>query len=91
MPERGRQPALADSPPSEDRLTDYDQAHLPDYLRLLDADREAAPWTEVVRIVLGIDPAREPERARQVYKSHLARARWIAGHGYRDILRGTRP
>ena len=87
MPERGRQPAVADSAPSEDRLTDYDEAHLPDYLRLLDADREAAPWTEVARLVLGIDPAQEPERARRVYDSHLARARWIADHGYRDMLR----
>ena len=87
MPERRRQPAVADSAPSEDRLTDYDEAHLPDYLRLLDAEREAAPWTEIVRLVLGIDPAQEPERARRVYDSHLARARWIAERGYRDMLK----
>ncbi|MBV9583358.1 MAG: DUF2285 domain-containing protein [Alphaproteobacteria bacterium] len=87
MPDRARRPMLADSAPSEDRLTEYDQAHLPEYLRLLDADRDAAPWTEVVHIVLGIDPRNEPERARRAYDSHLARARWIADHGYHDILR----
>jgi hypothetical protein len=33
------------------------------YLRLLDADAEGADWREVARIVLHIDPDREPERA----------------------------
>ena len=42
---------------------------------LLDADAEGADWRQVARIVLHIDPDREPDRARQAFESHLARAR----------------
>ena len=42
-------------------------------------------WLE---FVLHIDPDREPVRARNAFDSHLARARWMADHGYRDLLRG---
>ncbi len=59
------------------------------YLRLLDADAEGADWTEVARIVLHIDPFDEPERARGAWESHLARAKWMTEHGYRDLLRGN--
>jgi hypothetical protein len=59
------------------------------YLRLLDADAEGTDWTEVTRIVLRIDPFREPERARGAWESHLARAKWMTQHGYRDLLRGN--
>jgi hypothetical protein len=52
-------------------------------MRLLDADAEGADWREVARIVLDIDPEREPDRTRQAFESHLARARW----GYRHLLR----
>jgi hypothetical protein len=38
-----------------------------------------------VRIVRHTD--REPDRARQAFESHLARARWMANEGYRDLLR----
>jgi uncharacterized protein (DUF736 family) len=58
------------------------------YLRLLDADAEGADWREVARVVLHIDPDREPDRARHAFDSHLARAKWMTEHGYRDLLRG---
>ena len=41
-------------------LTGYDERHAVTYLRLLDADAEGADWREVAKIVLHIDPAREP-------------------------------
>ena len=66
----------------------YDQEHLVTYLRLLDADAEGADWREVARIVLHIDPDREPDRARHAFDSHLARAKWMTEHGYRHLLRG---
>ncbi|WP_431014534.1 DUF2285 domain-containing protein [Bradyrhizobium pachyrhizi] len=72
------QPGVANEPPFESELTAYDEAHVVTYWRMLDADAEGADWREVSRIVLGVDPEREPDRARQVYDSHLARARWIA-------------
>ena len=33
-----------DQPPDKHHLTSYDEAHLVDYLRLLDAQAEGAPW-----------------------------------------------
>jgi hypothetical protein len=87
-----KQPALdpdvADVAPNESVLTTYDEQHLVTYWRLLDAEAAGADWKEVARIVLHIDPDREQVRARNAFDSHLARARWMADHGYRDLLRG---
>ncbi|MBB4398873.1 hypothetical protein GGD62_008021 [Bradyrhizobium sp. ERR14] len=79
---------VADLAPAEPVVTLYDYTHLVTYWRLLDANKEGADWREVSRIVLRIDPAREPQRARQVYDSHLARAKWMSAEGYRHLLRG---
>ena len=76
-----------DRPPDGARLTSYDERHLATYIRLLDADEEGADWQEAVRIIFGLDPDREPERARIVHDSHLARALWMTQAGYRDLLR----
>lgn len=75
-----------DRPPHGDKLTDYDERHLPTYLRLLDAADDGADWREAVRIIFGLDPIDEPDRARLVYDSHLARARWMTQTGYRHLL-----
>lgn len=80
-------PDFLDEPPVDDRVTEYDRAHLVTYLRLLDADADDADWEEAVEIIFGIDPRRDRERARRIHRSHLARARWMTEHGYRDLLR----
>jgi hypothetical protein len=80
---------FADEPPQGGNLTEYDREHLTLYLRLLDAAKEGTEWTEVVRIVFGLDPNQDGERARRVHDSHLARARWITKHGYHDLLRSA--
>ena len=82
-------PPIADTVPFVDGITDYDRLHLVTYLRLLDAAADGADPAEVAQIVLGIDPISEPERARRVHASHLARARWMTEHGYRHLLLGT--
>ena len=84
-------PDVADVAPTEPALTGYDEEHLVTYLRLLDAEAEGADWREVARIVLHIDPDREPDRARNAFESHLARAKWMTEHGYRHLLRGGAP
>jgi len=84
-------PDVADTAPTDSILTPYDHEHLITYLRLLDADAAAADWREVARIVLHRDPGREPDRARRVFESHLARAKWMTEHGYRQLLRGGEP
>ena len=83
--------AFEDRPPESGELTDYDQKHLSVYLRLLDAADEGADWREAVQIIFGLDPADQLERARIVYDSHLARARWMTQTGYRDLLKPTAP
>jgi hypothetical protein len=79
-------PKVEDLAPDEPTLTPYDEQHAVTYVRLLDAEKANADWQEVVRIVLHIDPAAEPTRARGAYESHLARAKWVARHGYRELL-----
>ena len=79
---------IADLAPQSDDLTDYDHAHLTLYLRLFDAAESGASLQEVSQILFGIDADKEPERARKIYDSHLARARWMTEHGYRKLLEG---
>lgn len=78
--------AFEDRAPDAPQVTEYDERHHRTYWRLLDAASENADWCEVVRIIFCIDPAVEPERARLVYDSHLARARWMTETGYRHYL-----
>jgi hypothetical protein len=78
---------FSEAPPESDRLTGYDRAHFILYMRLLDSVADAADWREAVAILFGLDPAAEPERARRVYDSHLARARWMTHTGYRHLVR----
>jgi hypothetical protein len=80
-------PPIADTAPTDPRLTDYDRSHFVTYLRLIDAASANAPWEEVARIVLSLDTAAKPDAARRTHESHLARARWLCDHGYRDLLR----
>ena len=72
-------------------LTGYDEQHVVTYLRLLDAARDGADWREVARLVLHIDPSREPDRARRAWETHLARARWMTESGFKHLLRGGAP
>lgn len=77
---------LQDSPPNKAHVTSYDEDHLADYLRLLDAETEGADWQEAVQIIFGVDPKVEPERAQIVHTTHLARARWMTEIGYAYLL-----
>lgn len=87
MRKRPLDPDVADTAPVSDQLTSYDEQHIVTYFRLLDAYAENADWKEVARIVLHIDPEREPRRARRAWESHLARAKWMTERGYRHLLR----
>jgi hypothetical protein len=80
-------PDVADAAPNVSAMTTYDEQHVVTYMRLLQADSEGADWGEVARIVLHIDPEREPDRARSAYQSHLARAKWLTEEG--RLLRGS--
>ncbi|MCC6914917.1 MAG: DUF2285 domain-containing protein [Rhodospirillaceae bacterium] len=79
-------PEIADEVPWSDQVTDYDEQHLVVYLRLLDARSAGASDAEIARIVLGIDPQREPERAQKALTSHIRRAQWMTTQGYKHLL-----
>lgn len=79
---------LRDTPIRDREVTPYDHAHLQAYLRLLDAAAAHADWREAAALVLGLDVAADPARARRIHEVHLERARWMAQAGYRDLLRG---
>ena len=79
-------PIFDDCPPHSARVTSYDERHLITYIRLLDADAEGADWREVVSVIFGLDPGRDPQRARIVHDSHLARARWMTEEGFQHLL-----
>lgn len=80
--------AFEETVPAGDDLTDYDRTHVKLYMRLLDAVEAGADWREIVEVLFGIDPAREPERGLKVYENHLARARWMTRIGYK-LLAGS--
>ena len=77
---------FADRAPEVSQLTAYDESHLTDYLRLLDAADEGADWREAAACILGIDAAAEPHRAKTMHDSHLARAQWMTEVGYAHLL-----
>jgi hypothetical protein len=79
-------PTFDDHPPQTERVNAYDERHFVTYIRLLDASEEGADWREVVSVIFGLNPEREPERAKIVHDSHLARARWMTETGYRHLL-----
>jgi hypothetical protein len=84
-----RGPQLRIRAPQDPELTDYDRDHAVTYLRLLDAEEAGADWQEVARVVLGVDPHGDFERAQVMHATHLARARWMRDGGYKDLLRKT--
>ena len=80
-------PSFQDEPPASETLTPYDREHMVLYLRLLDSARDGADWREAVQILFGLDPTSDPQRCRHIYDTHLARARWMTEHGYRQLVR----
>lgn len=84
-------PPIAACAPTEAELTSYDHEHLIIYLRLLDADADGADWRDVARVVLDLDPNKDPTGAERTWASHLARAKWMSDCGYRHLLTSNQP
>jgi hypothetical protein len=70
---------LADQAPTENAFTPYDEAHFAIYLALLNATGEGVGEPEICRSILGINPAIDSDRATLILRSHLVRAKWLAG------------
>ncbi|BCG76038.1 hypothetical protein MesoLj113a_71960 [Mesorhizobium sp. 113-1-2] len=77
---------LRDEVPWSESLTSYDREHFKVYLRILDACADNASLEEMADLILGIDPALEPVRARQAVRSHIDRANWIVTTGYKELF-----
>ena len=75
-----------DRAPDAQQITTYDERHLVDYLQLLDADADGIDWREAAGVIFGIDAVVEPDRAKSMHDSHLARARWMTEVGYAHLL-----
>jgi len=86
-PKPSLDPKIADEPPSSDNLTDYDYTMLVVYVRLLDSETAGADWHDAARILLKVDPEKEPAKAKHRYDTHLARAKWMTEFGYQHLLR----
>ncbi|ARP67241.1 MULTISPECIES: DNA -binding domain-containing protein [Mesorhizobium] len=78
--------AITDEVPWSDGITAYDKEHFTTYMRLLDASGDDASEEEMAHLILGIDPRREPERARKAVRSHLDRANWVMTSGYKELF-----
>ncbi|QNG44200.1 DNA -binding domain-containing protein [Sphingobium yanoikuyae] len=83
--------SFADRAPEVSQLTAYDESHLTAYLQLLDAHDDGADWRKITAAILGVDASAEPQRAKTMHDSHLARARWMTEVGYAHLLGSQRP
>jgi len=79
-PEPSIRRELADVAPVGPIVTAYDEEHIDTYLRVLNAAQDGTDWREISRTVLHVDPDQDGERARLVFDSHLARAKWWMTH-----------
>lgn len=68
--------------PSGDGVTAYDRQHLPIFNGLLNAQSEGVAPCEMARIVFRIDPAKYPDRASTVVRTHLERAQWLRSQAF---------
>ena len=80
------EPEMADEVPWSEQITDYDQAHLVVYVRLLDAVADGATDQDICGIILNIDSKQEPRRARRRLETHLRRAKWMTEAGYKQLM-----
>ena len=71
------------------QITGYDESHFVTCPRLLDSVAAGADWRDISRIVLGIDPTHELQRARRAFDTHLARAKWMTVTGYKLLLQDS--
>ena len=79
-------PEVADLAPDESAADAVRRATRASRMRVSSMPKQTTRiGDEVARIVLHIDPDAELARAHRCYESHLARAKWVARHGYRHL------
>ena len=66
--------------PAAGEFTDYDRRSMKLYTAILVLAEDGAGLDEIAEGVLGFEVASNPDWARRVTRSHLARAQWIHAH-----------
>ncbi|MCF6120919.1 MAG: hypothetical protein E5X35_07720 [Mesorhizobium sp.] len=79
---------LEEVPWSNDSITVYDKENFRVYCQILDACADDASIEEMAKLILGIDPALEPVRARNAVRSHIDRANWMVTTGSKYLFAG---
>ncbi|WP_353728193.1 hypothetical protein [Mesorhizobium sp.] len=79
-------PGIMEEVPWSDAITVYDKENFTIYMQILDACADNAPIEEMAELILGIDPALEPVRARNAVRSHIDRANWMVTTGYKELF-----
>ncbi|WP_192360539.1 hypothetical protein [Mesorhizobium mediterraneum] len=79
-------PGIFEEVPWSDSITVYDKENFTIYLQILDACADNASVEEMADLILGIDPALEPVRARKAVRSHIDRANWMVTTGSRHLF-----
>lgn len=77
---------IVDEVPWSKEFTLYDEAQFALYMRVLTAVREFTPEDQICSSILGVDAAKEPERAKKCFDSHLKRALWLTNEGIHLIF-----
>jgi hypothetical protein len=72
--------------PWSEEFTPYDEAQFALYMRMLTAVRKFTPEGQICSLILGIDAAKEPERAKKRFDNHLKRAVWLTNEGVHLIF-----
>ena len=78
------QAPIADTAPADMQITDYDSSHL---TNVSSPARRRRREPHGMRLHESCSASIPPgtRRSRRIYDLHLARARWISDHGYRDL------
>ncbi|RUW18594.1 hypothetical protein [Mesorhizobium sp. M1E.F.Ca.ET.041.01.1.1] len=76
---------VATEVPWSDTLTDYDNEHFTLCMNIHVFTAQNASEEDIALKLLGIDPAKEPSRARKAVKSHLARVQWLVTTGHKGL------
>lgn len=65
---------------------DYDRAHFPAYMFLLDWSAAGADWRDTMIALMGDEIVTDPVRAKSMYDAHLVRAQRMTQTGWRLLL-----
>ena len=73
-------------PPQDEEVTSYDRQHLDIYLLLLNAEEQGTDWKVSYKKIFDDESENNLATPFIIYQSHLKRAQWMTGHGFKFLL-----